>query len=206
MREYYKTLNVTEDASQADIKKAYKKLAMEHHPDRGGEKETFAKIAEAYVVLSDPKRRTQYDETGDTEFIDIRHQAVQKLAEFFAAWLTQFMAEPNRNMVDDVRKGINQGLSEISVQLVTVRSKIQQAKKHIGNTKTNNDAANIFEGTVNQMIDGMQRQKEHLDSEHKIMEMTGDLLDDYEFIGEEIMQSLSFGDGYVSANSGATSW
>lgn len=61
MMDHYKTLGVPRDASQDDIKKAFRKLAMTHHPDKGGDPVEFQKINEAYGVLSDPDKRFQYD-------------------------------------------------------------------------------------------------------------------------------------------------
>ena len=58
---YYETLGVAKDASDEVIKKAYKKLAMQHHPDRGGDQEKFKDIQAAYDTLSDPQKRQQYD-------------------------------------------------------------------------------------------------------------------------------------------------
>ena len=57
----YEVLGVSRDASDEDIKKAYKKLAMQHHPDRGGDPEEFKKISSAYEVLSDPEKRRELD-------------------------------------------------------------------------------------------------------------------------------------------------
>lgn len=66
MKDYYQTLGVPENASEEDIKKAFRKLAFQHHPDKniGHEKEAeqkFKDINEAYGVLSDPVKRQQYD-------------------------------------------------------------------------------------------------------------------------------------------------
>jgi molecular chaperone DnaJ len=66
--DYYTTLGVGRDASSATIKKAYKKLAMKHHPDRNkGDKqseEKFKELSEAYEVLSDQEKRQTYDQFG----------------------------------------------------------------------------------------------------------------------------------------------
>lgn len=64
--DYYDILGVSKDASQEEIKKAYRKLAHKHHPDKGGDEEKFKKINKAYQVLSDEKKRKQYDQFGKT--------------------------------------------------------------------------------------------------------------------------------------------
>ena len=59
--DYYQILGVGRDASPDDIKRAYRKLAAKHHPDRGGSTEEFQKIEEAYRNLSDPELKAQHD-------------------------------------------------------------------------------------------------------------------------------------------------
>jgi len=62
---FYKLLEVSKDASTAEIKKAYRKLAVKHHPDKGGDEATFKDITRAYEVLSDEDKRRQYDRHGE---------------------------------------------------------------------------------------------------------------------------------------------
>lgn len=64
MSNLYELLGVEKSATKEEIKKAYKKKALEHHPDRGGDEEQFKKIAEAYDILSDETKRRNYDVTG----------------------------------------------------------------------------------------------------------------------------------------------
>jgi molecular chaperone DnaJ len=63
-RDYYEILGITKEASEADIKKAYRKKAVEHHPDKGGDENLFKEVAEAYEVLSDPNKKQTYDTYG----------------------------------------------------------------------------------------------------------------------------------------------
>jgi len=71
-KDYYKILGVSKDASDADLKKAYRKLAMKFHPDQNqGDKkaeESFKEVNEAYAVLSDKEKRRQYDMFGADGF------------------------------------------------------------------------------------------------------------------------------------------
>ena len=61
---YYDTLGIKKDASADEVKKAFRRLARKHHPDAGGDEEKFKEINEAYEVLSDKEKRSQYDQYG----------------------------------------------------------------------------------------------------------------------------------------------
>jgi molecular chaperone DnaJ len=80
-RDYYTVLGINRDASEEDVKKAYRKLAMKHHPDRSpddkGAEDKFKEAKEAYEVLSDARKRAAYDQFG--------HAGVDPAAGFGAA-------------------------------------------------------------------------------------------------------------------------
>ncbi len=65
-KNYYDILGVDKKASQDEVKKAFRKLAQKHHPDKGGEEAKFKEITEAYSTLSDEKKRREYDSYGQT--------------------------------------------------------------------------------------------------------------------------------------------
>ena len=71
-RDYYEVLGVAKDASERDVKKAYKRLAMKFHPDRNkgdaSSEEKFKEVKEAYEILNDDQKRAAYDQYGHAAF------------------------------------------------------------------------------------------------------------------------------------------
>src|SRR3990167_10847302 len=69
MKDYYQILGVPRNASQEEVKKAYRKLAHQFHPDKtGGSEEKFKEVNEAYQVLGSEQKRAQYDRFGSAGF------------------------------------------------------------------------------------------------------------------------------------------
>ncbi len=64
MADYYKILGIKKDASEEEVKKAFRRLAHKYHPDKGGDEKKFKEINEAYQVLSSKEKRAQYDRFG----------------------------------------------------------------------------------------------------------------------------------------------
>lgn len=72
MSKLYGDLGISQDASAEEIRKAYRKLAMKHHPDKeGGDEEKFKELSHAYEVLSDDKQRALYDQLGDARYSEV---------------------------------------------------------------------------------------------------------------------------------------
>jgi molecular chaperone DnaJ len=89
---YYDVLGVSEQATQEEIKKAYRKLVIEHHPDKGGDEERFKEIANAYGTLSDQNKRKQYDQQKNNPFAGFGGGVKTPMDDLFE----QFMATEQR--------------------------------------------------------------------------------------------------------------
>lgn len=82
VRDYYQILGVERGAAADDIKSAYRKLASQHHPDRGGDTAKFQEIQEAYATLSDEQKRAQYD-NPQSQFQFHQHGVPPEFAHHF---------------------------------------------------------------------------------------------------------------------------
>lgn len=123
----YETLGVPRDADAKTIKRAWKKRAMEHHPDRGGDANNFALVRQAYDVLSDPVKREFYDTHGEAPpTTDIERQAYEMLGEMFAQVAEQnqwrplnYVAVMKSNILQSNRTHMNK-INELRGQIAAI--------------------------------------------------------------------------------------
>src|SRR6185503_10388642 len=94
-RDYYEILGVSKSVTADEIKKAYRKVAMQHHPDRNpgdhNAEEKFKEAAEAYEVLSDPDKRAQYDRYGHSALPGVVEGFHRTTWKIFSASLVIFL-------------------------------------------------------------------------------------------------------------------
>lgn len=102
--DYYNILGINKNASQEEIKKAFRKKSMETHPDRGGNEEEFRKVSEAYDILSDNDKRSEYDRFGTVEDGKKRFQSHGfSMDDIFSQFSDIFGG--NRHQDYNIRKG-----------------------------------------------------------------------------------------------------
>jgi curved DNA-binding protein CbpA len=121
----YDELGVDRDADEQTIRRAFRRRAKETHPDAGGSAEAFAATSTALAVLTDPKRRKQYDRTGDADAAEPDNQrahAIGVVHRFFDEIATPWFAscamddtkDPRgRDVVGDIQKAIKRELAAI---------------------------------------------------------------------------------------------
>lgn len=93
---YYETLGVNHTTSQEEIKKAYRRLASKHHPDRGGDEAAFKKVQEAYEVLSDPQKKHEYDNPNSFKQYNFNRGSNPGFNDFFNDVFRQHSAARQR--------------------------------------------------------------------------------------------------------------
>ena len=97
MKDHYATLGIGRGASDSEIKRAYRRLASQHHPDKGGDTAQFQAIEEAYRVLSDPASRQDYDNPRPQAHFS---SAGFNLDEIFNMFGTRFQQQPRQPLAN----------------------------------------------------------------------------------------------------------
>ena len=107
----YDVLGVKSTAANQEIKKAYRKLAMLHHPDKGGDETKFKQLTHAYEILSDPQKRSQYDNFGENNNMRSNSNPMNMFRHFFGG--SSFFNHDNRSKLADIKINANVTLKQL---------------------------------------------------------------------------------------------
>ena len=155
----YDILGVAPTASPAEIKQAYRRTAKSSHPDTGGSAERFAQVQRAFEILSDPTRRTRYDETGQED--DAPHNLEQKVAYAILARILNeaIGGETNLEFVDLVE----QARENLRKERFRHESNIRSLERKVHRIASIRDRLQHDDGTLGPMglvLDSRQREAE----------------------------------------------
>jgi len=138
MKDFYEILGVEKTATKAQIKKAYRKLAKIHHPDKGGDEDVFKNISKAYEVLTDPDKRERYDRGEYTDdYRSPNDQAHDNLTRIFDMVIHGhgFMADHTdlivrmKEEINDMTLKMRNDISEIEGTIKKLKSILKRLKK-----------------------------------------------------------------------------
>ena len=187
MPDYYETLGVPKDATQAEIKETYREKAKDHHPDKGGDADVFSSMALAYDVLGDPDRREEYDRTGQRpKRSSIEEQAEDLLSSTFHEVLLG--AGIQRIMTIPVVDAIVRKLSVLEKDCLAQRRKVKKEKKGFCDVRkrvVHENDENALSRVVDHEIHLREQGLENLRSSLEVIQKAGKLLEQYDFVYDE---------------------
>lgn len=182
-KDLYEILGIDEGASPEEVRRAYKRLAQQHHPDREkGDPEEFEQVRSAFAVLGDAQRRARYDAGGATaEPPNIEAMATQMLAQLFS------QVVDNEEVVDvmaTVRQHIEQEYSNFQENQAVIQRKLKLLDKRQKRmtAKTEN---NLFDGVVSDKKRAHENALSNLSHNIEINRQVNKMLDDYEYDPED---------------------
>ena len=190
----YIELGVTKKSTPVEIKKAYYDLSKTHHPDHGGDIDSFQRISKAYEILSDPEKRKYYDDTGFIKGQDNTKQMMNQL--IFSVMSEAIMLfDPERdNILVKVREGMNNLSREALKKLSKMRTYLKRLRKVETKLKTKKDPILLL--MLNQEIIRNQIVIERGEKEVKAIEEALSLLEDYTYeedIHKQLERFIPFG-------------
>ena len=185
---HYDTLGVGRDASEEDIKKAYRRKASKAHPDRGGNSKEMQDLNRAYETLGDAAKRLNYDKTGQDDHGDSRQQRVN--LELMTIFNT-VIATASRDLVGAASVILSQRRQQLSLALserqsakkfITLRAKLVRIKKR-------SERNDLFKMVIDSRLKELEQSIAQVEQEIEFVKDITRALDDYESNDEEPAQT-----------------
>lgn len=167
----YELLDCTIDATEEELRLSYKKKAMEHHPDRGGDEELFKQIKLAYEVLSDAEKRAKYDATGSLD--DVMKAPYDPAIDLFNIFVSVLQQYSSYADTTDLIKLCIQQISRLKRdtenKIAVINNRREEFKKtiaRISRKEGNNTLALMLEAQIESLnsserkaLDTLEKQK-----------------------------------------------
>lgn len=200
----YELLGVNEDATQDEIRAAYRSMAQRHHPDKGGDRTTFQSIQRAYDVLSDPARRKRYDELGlSGPMPDLREQSLLTIAEFLMGVIDSADVDVDTtNILEYVAHKIANTKDNVESNIREERRKLNKRERAMKRLK----AKEGKDGIASQLLHGAIMKQKHKMEEMQLasetLTLAFNILNDYDYE----VDKQDFMDVYNKGGTRAAAW
>jgi curved DNA-binding protein CbpA len=184
-RAHYETLNIPEDASDADIRQAYKRAAKEAHPDReGGDADRMSKINQAYNVLGHAGKRAHYDSTGEEQTLDSLEIAARK---GLYGLINQALGstDENANFVETVLTHLELNRQKFAAEEALYKNRIKNVAAHKRRLKRKKKGANVLLGVFEEKQRINKAKLANATFTLKCIERGIEMMQDYETVFEE---------------------
>ena len=169
MKDLYSVLGLDKDANPSDIKKAFRKLAKDMHPDRGGNVEAYQTLSFAYTILSDEAKRALYDQTGSTSLDSLTNL----LGQFKEHLINPQMGA---SFLVNGYKFLDQQITSLVEQERNIENCIKQGKERLKKLQKSNNEFKMILPICEQYL---AIQEQDLDGTIKTLELAQSIMEEY---------------------------
>lgn len=198
MTDYYDELGVAKDVSPEELRKAFRRKARKHHPDRGGSDALMAKINRAYEVLSSPQRRLTYDQTGQDQFAShLETCARDTVINKFTEWLGNDNAQGD--MLFAVQMSLSQDIAKQQQQISQGTWQIEKLRKRMKRLKFKGKGPNLICQALDHKLASVDQQIEICRQNIATLTRAGEMVKEFEFEPDESYSSMVRGfENYIT--------
>lgn len=176
---YYDELGINPDASEEEIRAAYRRKAKQHHPDHGGNPEKMARANKAYNTLSKPIRRLAYDRTGQDRPMDADKMATDRLLAMILEWM---QADTNSgDLIRDVSIRIDSEQTALRANRSAGLALMEKLTKRLRKLKRKKRGVDFVGMAVTHRISEIRQQTEILKETADRLDRVRELLGEYEY-------------------------
>ena len=192
----YKLLGLSPDCTSEEIKHAYRTLAQIHHPDKGGDEETFKKIKMAYEILSDPQRRANYDATGNYEQPrDINAEVMNELANLLHHFINK-MDPITDDLIMMMKGDIIEGIKNVNNNIAEISKQIHKFELIVVRIKSKKKE-NMLQKFTQNHIDNLKNTRKNMERRIEILNLMSENLLDYFYSSDAIQDAISEIQGFL---------
>jgi curved DNA-binding protein CbpA len=180
MHDLYQMLGIERGADQAAIKQAYRKLAQQNHPDKGGDKEAFQAIQQAYDVLSDSEKREHYDATGTVpgKGKTVRDEAMAIIVKAVGQALEA--QDPDfDNILKTSERMIGAALEELCAKRAELQRGLDKVRKAMKRARAADGKIDTISPVLLHLEAKLAGPIAHMDLGHSAMELAVEILKDH---------------------------
>lgn len=181
MKPLYEVLGVAQDATQAQIKAAYRKLAKKHHPDKGGDEAMFKQIQNAYDILGDVERRAKYDHNGFTgNGAEEESRRVSQLVGLITQIIDSTFSLERSNIFDMARRHLKEDISKCNTRIRS-NDKAIEKRRIAADRISRKEGHNFLVDALNNQIEKLEENSAEVRYVIEETEVLINMLDDYEY-------------------------
>lgn len=186
----YDELGLPPDCTFDEIKQMYRSLAQQHHPDKGGDEDTFKRIKLAYEVLSDTDRRAEYDATGETkEATTVRTEALQELAGLVGYCINKI--NPDRDdLILQMKNELNESVRQIKDNIIKCNNHIINLNKILKKVNRKREGEDFIKSIIEEQIRNRERELNNFNRKIEVSNYMYELIEDY-YYGLDLAKLLS---------------
>ena len=176
MADPYTELGVPKDATADDIKKAYRRKAMQVHPDRGGTEEAAARVNDAYAVLADPERRQRYDASGDDK---PARSTEDQAADLLMAAFAEALDVADGKFMQTVKAKLAHMHTTGAGTVASLRVRIRKLERRRETIKATEGMRNLAHMVIDQQLESMRQDLTRIEANLQVLDAARKMAEGY---------------------------